>query len=186
MVNLTVSYFTSFLYVRKLALLFLRTPLCENSYMTNVKNDITSYLQNNHVLTLAVTESSGTPWVCTVYYGLAEDLTMYLVTGINSRHGKCLVGEQKVAYNIFDSHITITQNKQGVQGTGLCTVVTHPLELLKGLSLWHNYNPGVENAITVEEIQKSITRRLVKLEPKYLKFFNKELYGKAEYGILEL
>ena len=147
-----------------------------------VKSDITGFLKSNGVMTLAVSDKNQ-PWVCTVYYGIDKNLNMYLVTDSASLHGKILSKNQKVAFNVFDSHQKITNPKKGVQGKGICTKVTGIVEVTKGLYLWHKANPGIEKNITVADILKKLSdTKLYKITPTYLKFFNKELYRNYEYG----
>lgn len=121
-------------------------------------------------------------WVATVYYGTDENTNLYIVTAPNSKHGKHLEKNQDVAFAIFDSHTKITQNKQGIQGQGTCALVKNPAELIIGLSLWHESNPGKEGRITVDMIKKALDTKLYKIKPTYLKFFNKDFYGNSEYG----
>ena len=124
-------------------------------------------------------------WVATVYYGTDEGTNFYVVTDPNSKHGKQIEQNPRVAFSIFDSRTKITQNKKGIQGQGICNLVKSPAEILKGLTLWHKANPGKEGRITIDMIKKALDTKLYKIEPTLLKFFNKELYGESEYGIWE-
>ena len=146
--------------------------------------EIVKFIKENGVMTLATSDSE--PWVCTLYYGTDENPTLYLVTDPNSVHGKMIEKNPNVAFNIFDSHTKVTQPKKGIQGKGICTQVKDFKEVAKGLMLWHKANPGNEARITIEAIKKWKDTRIYKIKPTYLKFFNKELYGKDEYGIWEL
>jgi len=132
-------------------------------------------------MTLAVADKN--PWVNTIYYGCDDELILYVVTGPETRHGKVLKINNNVAFNIFDSHQKITDNKIGIQGTGVCEPVTNVLELAKGLMLWHKANPGVETQITAENIKLFSKRRIYKITPNYLKLFNKERFGGDGYLI---
>lgn len=150
---------------------------------STVPQEITSFIKDNGIMTLAVSDTE--PWVCTVYYGTDEDLTFYLLTDPNSIHGKTLVKNPKVAFNIYDSHTKITESKRGVQGRGVCTRVSGLNELTRGLMIWHKANPGIETKITLEDVKKVKDTKIYKITPTYLKFFNKDLYGKNEYGYWE-
>ena len=59
------------------------------------------------------------------------------------------------------------------------------IKVTKALILWHKQNPGVEKAITIKEVKKFADTKVFKITPKYLKFFNKELYSPEEYGVWE-
>lgn len=149
-----------------------------------IPKEMVSFIKSNGIMTLAVSDTE--PWVCTVYYGTDDALNFYLVTDPNSIHGKILVKNPKVAFNIFDSHTKITESKKGIQGRGICTQVKGLAEVVKGLMIWHKANPGVESRITIEDVKKFKDTKIFKIKPTYLKFFNKDFYGKDEYGFWEL
>lgn len=149
-----------------------------------IPSEIKEFISANGVLTLAVCDQD--PWVCTLYYGTDELLNLYLVTDPNSIHGKALSKNPSVAFNIFNSQTKITEPKKGIQGKGLCTQVKDLTEIAHGLFLWHKANPGKEKQITLEDIKKLKDTKIYKIAPTHLKFFNKQLYGKSEYGTWSL
>ena len=147
---------------------------------------IAEYVKANGIMTLA-TVKNNEPWVCTLYYGTDEELNLFVVTDPNSIHGQQIRDGSVVAFNIFDSHQPITKLKKGVQGKGQIKKLTYLAEITKGLWLWHKANTGVEEKITVKDILKKLTdTKVYKIKPTYLKFFNKELYGKEQYGVWEV
>lgn len=164
-----------------------RLPPCYNHAMEhNTRQDISQFLHQNGIMTLAVSHNDQ-PWVCTLYYGIDADLNMYLVSDPNSDHGKVISQNPKVAFNVFDSHQPITLPKKGVQVKGTIQLVKGLKENTKGRLLWHKANPGIEAKITLKDILKKLSdTKIYKITPTYLKFFNKELYDSAEYGILDL
>ncbi len=147
-----------------------------------IKRDIYQFITRNGIMTLA-TQSPNGPWVCTVYYGVDNDMNLYIVTDPNSVHGKNMSKRKKIAFNIFDSHQKIYKSKKGVQGLGIIEMVRGPFRVIKALALWHKQNPGVEKAITIKEVKKFTDTKVFKITPFYLKFFNKTLYSPKEYGI---
>jgi uncharacterized protein YhbP (UPF0306 family) len=153
--------------------------------MPDIKTDIFKFVKANGIMTLAVCENN-IPWVCTVYYGMDDDFNMYIVTGPETRHGKYIKTNKKVAFAVYNSHTKVTENKVGIQGEGTCALVKNPLEVVKGLLLWQKGNPGAETKVTMETIKKFADTRIFKIEPKFLKFFNKDLYGDKEYGEITL
>ena len=90
-----------------------------------IKQDIYEFLKVHGVMTLATCEDN-MPWVSTLYYGIDEEMNMYIVTDPNNVHGIQIVRNPQVAFNIFDSHQKITEPKKGVQGKGT-------IKMLKGL-----------------------------------------------------
>jgi len=150
-----------------------------------IKKDIFDFIKSNGIMTLA-TQSNKGPWVCTVYYGTDKDMSLYIITDPNSIHGKDFSKNNKIAFNIFDSHQKITKSKKGVQGSGFIEIVRSVVNVSKALYLWRKANPGIEKNITVKDILKKITdTKIYKITPNYLKFFNKVLYSPEEYGIWE-
>jgi len=149
-----------------------------------IRKDIFKFLKKNGILTLA-TQSAKGPWVCTVYYGIDDEMNLYIVTDPNSIHGKAMINNNKIAFNIFDSRQKIYRPKKGVQGSGAIEMVRGVIKVTKALILWHKQNPGVEKAITIKEVKKFADTKVFKITPKYLKFFNKELYSPEEYGVWE-
>lgn len=149
---------------------------------TQIKKDIFKFIKMNGIMTLA-TQSAKGPWVCTVYYGVDDDMNFYIVTDPNSIHGRDMIKNNKVAFNIFDSSQKIFKPKKGLQGSGTVEMVKGIINVAKALTLWHKQNPGVEKAITLKEVKKFSDTKVWKIVPQYLKFFNKELYAPEEYGI---
>lgn len=151
-----------------------------------IRQDISDFIKLNGIMTLT-TQSKDGPWACTVYYGVDNNINLYIVTDPNSTHGKYLKTNNHVAFTIFDSHQKIFNPKAGIQGKGICERVNGLVNSVKALALWHKANPGIEKNITIKDVLKKITDvKIYKITPTYLKFFNKELYSPEEYGILEL
>ena len=150
-----------------------------------VFKDISSFLHTHGIMTLATIEN-GKPWTCTVYYGVDKELNLYIVTNPKTRHGKNFKLNPNVAFAIFDSSTKVTDSKKGVQGQGVCELVSSLGEIAKGLALWHGANPGIEGRITLEVVKKIADAKVFKIKPSYIKFFDKDLYGKKEFDAVEL
>ena len=162
-------------------MLLFNTSLLYNNCMNNISNDILGFLKLNGIMTLATCDS-GDPWCCTVYYAITDEFLMYIVTDPDSKHGWALKNNRNVSICVYDSHTKIIENKKGVQATGEASQVKDLAELANGLMLWHKANPGIETKITVDDLKKLKDTRLYKIQLKYAKFFNKELYGDDAYG----
>lgn len=151
-----------------------------------IREEIFQFLKANGILSLAVA-SDNTPWLCTLYYGIDDWMNLYVVTDPNNNHGKIMTRNPKVAFNIFDSGQKITEPKKGLQGRGKIAIVKEPKSVTRALGLWHKANPGVEEMITAKHIlDENSDTKIFKITPTYLKYFNKQFYGKKEYGILDL
>jgi uncharacterized protein YhbP (UPF0306 family) len=151
-----------------------------------IRQHIFDFLKQNGIMTLAVS-ANHQPWVCTLYYGIDDNMNLYIVTDPGSEHGQVIAANEKIAFNVFDSRQKITQPKQGVQGKGTIQMVKGLKANTKALFLWHRQNPGIEAKITVKDLLKKLTdTKIYQITPTYLKFFNKSLYSPAEYGIYSL
>lgn len=158
-----------------------------NNTREQIRNDIFNFIKSNGIMTLASVSEDKTPWVCTVYYGIDEDMSLYFVTSPDTIHAKNINNNNKVAFNIFDSHQKIVNSKIGLQGKGLCKIIEDETENNKALLLWHQQNPGIENAITIDNIMdKSSDTKIFKVIPTFFKFFNDKLYGHHESVSLEI
>ena len=147
-----------------------------------IKKDIFDFVRSNRAMSLA-TASGKEPWVCTVFYGTDKDLNLYIVTDPGSEHGTAINKNDNVAFNIFDSHQIVTDQKRGVQGRGKCQKVNGLVNIIKGLRFWQKANPGAEKKVTMDTIKKFADTRIFKIVPSYLKFFNEKLYPDSKYGI---
>lgn len=152
---------------------------------SQIKADIRKFLGSNGIMTLATHSPKGS-WACTVYYGVDEDMNLYIVTDPKSIHGKNMVKDHKIAFNVFDSHQKIYQFKKGLQGAGTIEQIRNVSEIVKALRLWHKQNPGIEKKITLEKIRKVADTKVFKITPRYFRFFNETLYPQDESVTLEL
>lgn len=151
-----------------------------------VKEDIFKFLNSHGVMTLATSEDNQ-PWVCTVYYGMDDNMNFYIVTHPDTKHGQHFEKNKKVAFNVFHSHQKYADLKQGVQGMGEIEEVKDIIHITQALMLWHKLNSQSEIKITPQEILEKVNgSKVYKITPNYFKYFNEELYKDTKYGILEL
>lgn len=153
--------------------------------MDKIRQDVLTFLKSHGVMTLS-TSQNNQPWCATVYYGINDDLVMYIVTDPDSVHGKHLKENNMISICVFDSHTKITETKQGIQATGTASQVTDIVELTKALILWHRANPGVESKITIEDLKKFKDTRIYKIKLSYIKFYNKILYAGDGYAEIKI
>ena len=153
---------------------------------SEIKEHIRVFLAFHGILSLAVSQDDQ-PWISTGYYGMDEQMQLYVVTDPQSEHGKIYVANSHVAFAVFDSHQKITEPKYGVQGKGIIELIQDVPGMTMALECWHKANPGVEEHITVAMMQDDANgTKIYKITPTYLKFFNKELYGEEEWGTITL
>lgn len=150
-----------------------------------VRQNIQEFVKSHGILTLA-TVSGKQPWVATVYYAADDHMNLIILTDPDSRHGKEMAKNPRVAFSIYDSQQPNSAPvKIGIQGTGTISPVKGLAANTKALLLWHKANPGKEKDITVKDVINVITdARMYIITPKFLKHFNKSLYPGTKYGIL--
>jgi hypothetical protein len=150
----------------------------------NILREITKYLNNNHVLTLAVVQANK-PWVCTLFYGIDKNLNLFVLTDPNSVHGKIMEKNTVVAFNIYDSRQKVINPPKGIQGKATISAVKGAIATSQALLLWHKSNPGVQKDITVQDILTKVSdSKAYKITPSYIKYFNKTLFKPEKYGEL--
>lgn len=150
--------------------------------MSKNKKEIIKFLNKNILMTLATAYPK--PWVATVYFVTDEDFNFYFVSSPNSKHSKDIDKNKNVACAIYDSHTKNSDKKAGIQMKGTAKMVKNWNEVEKYLLLWNKKNPGMEKVVNVKNMkEKVISSRVYKITPKYVKFFNQELFG--EDGIKE-
>lgn len=151
-----------------------------------MKQQIRKYLKTQHLMSLA-TVNKNKPWVCTVYFAVDEDLNLYFVSPPNADHCRYLTRNKYVSCSIYDSSQKVNSKKEGLQLRGTVTVLRKVADIKKALDLWNKANPGAEEYISYENIQKKvITSKVYKITPQLFKYFNETLYGDKESKIFRL
>lgn len=150
-----------------------------------IKGEVQKFLNSGHVLSLATLDHND-PWICTVFYGTDSDMNLYILTSPDTVHGKGIKQSPSVSVNIYDSSQEITKSLVGLQAKGKAELVSNPVEAVKAFGIWLKFNPGAEKKISVDEIKKLKDSRMYKIKLSYVKYFNKVLFGKDRYGIINL
>ncbi len=134
------------------------------------------YLQKYHLMTLST--YSGGPWVSTVYYAVDEDLNLYFISDPSSNHCQHIAKNPQISCAIADSRQRVTDKKVGVQLKGQTTYLADSAKIQKILAMWNTANPGFEQVINFENMEKGVIKsKVYQITPIYIKFFNEELYG---------
>jgi uncharacterized protein YhbP (UPF0306 family) len=95
---------------------------------------ITSYLKTSSMMQLA-TSQDNKPWVCTVYYVIDETLTMYWISLPSRRHSTEIDSNSSTSIALAITQIP-GQDVIGVQGEGISTSVSDPIEIAHAISLY--------------------------------------------------
>lgn len=81
-----------------------------------------TFLQAHRALTLAYQDAQGVA-ACALWYAVNEQLTLYFMSALSTRHGTALAQGGEVAFTVHKDEQP-WQEIQGVQGRGACTLVS--------------------------------------------------------------
>lgn len=117
------------------------------------------------------------PWVCTVYYGITDDLTIYFISSTEEEHSTHILGESAVAFATAWFDKEDHANRKGVQGRGECRIAATDAEIKTGTNLHNQRFPEFAGRITPDYITSEGNNAAVWiLEPRFIKYWDDELY----------
>lgn len=145
-----------------------------------MKKELLEFLKSQRLMTIASAE--GGIWIANVYYGIDEDSKIYFISPLDVKHSKQILADPKIAFSVAWYNPQDYADRKAVQGLGVCRLAKNILEISKGVML-HNHNfPAFAKRITLEWIRTNAWKsRVWVLEPKYIKFWNDELYKEKEF-----
>lgn len=153
--------------------------------MNTDKTKLLKYLTSHRMMQIATCGKS--PWICSVYYTINKDCTIYFISEPTTRHCKNIETNNHVAVAISDTTQMVTAKKIGVQIEGVASLVKDRKKLRTVIDLWNKTNPGFEKFINLENIDRNgIKGRFYKIKPTRIKFFNEALYGPEGFKIFTL
>lgn len=148
--------------------------------MTN-KQVLLQFLQSQKLLVLATIDENNKPWITNVYFSINEEFEIFFVSPLDAKHSKHIENNSEVAFSTVWFDQDDLSNRKGIQGTGICKLITNPIEIAKHLDSHYQYFPSWKDSINIKNIlKKAITSRPFTIMPSYIKFWNDELYGDKE------
>ena len=144
-----------------------------------MKKEVGEFLKSQRLMTIASGE--GGIWVASVYYGMGEDGRLYFISPVGAKHSKQIQQNPEIAFAVAWYDKENPGNRKAVQGLGTCTMAESEQDIRRGVEL-HNQNfSKFANALTPEYLLKNDQGTKVwVITPKYIKFWNDELYGEKE------
>ena len=99
-----------------------------------LRQEIYRYLSRHQVMTLAYHDQQG-PGACAVWFAVQEDLTIFFLSALSTRHGTALASGGQVAITVQkdEQH---WRSIQGIQGSGIC----RPVAPEHRASAWQTYS----------------------------------------------
>ena len=155
------------------------------SVTLTMKKELFEFLKNQRLMAIASCE--GGIWVANIYYGIDDDSRIYFISPTDTRHSQQIMKSPDVAFSVAWYDEESPGNRKAVQGLGVCTVAEKEEDIRKGVYL-HNENfPEFMQTLTPEYLlsSKNDTKVWI-LKPRYIKFWNDELYGEEEWEEFQL
>lgn len=134
-------------------------------------------------MSLGTVDPENNPTVCTVFYAVDNDLSLYFVSEPESGHVENIFVNSYVACAVSDSDQSVSDKKIGIQITGRAEKIAGIDSLRRALDLWNHANPGIESVINFKSItRKIISSAVFRIKPDKIKFFNEKLFGDEGVG----
>jgi uncharacterized protein YhbP (UPF0306 family) len=148
--------------------------------------ELIKFVKNQKLLVLSTIDENGKPWSTNVYYSADKDLNLFFVSPPDTNHSKHIKNNSTVAFSIAWYDPKDLANRKAIQGTGACIRITKVSEIVRLLKNHSKYYPLWRSVITYKAMrQKLIESRPYIIKPKYMKFWNDELYGDEGTGEFE-
>jgi uncharacterized protein YhbP (UPF0306 family) len=143
-----------------------------------MNKELLQFIQSQQLLSIASVDENAKPWIANVYFSSDKNLNLFFVSSENTKHSKNIARNPEVSFSTSWYHPSNLTNRKSIQGTGICEKIDDPKMILKFLKNHYKYFPLWKSVITLENIQnKIIESRPYIIKPKYIKFWNDELYG---------
>ena len=131
---------------------------------------------------MAIASCEGGIWIANIYYGIDDDSRIYFISPTDTKHSQQIMKSSDVAFSVAWYDKESPGNRKAVQGLGVCTVAEKEEDIRRGVYL-HNENfPEFTQTLTPEYLlsNENDTKVWI-LEPRYIKFWNDELYGEEAW-----
>lgn len=136
---------------------------------------------------MAIASCEGGIWITNIYYGIDSSSHIYFISPTDTKHSQQIMRSPDIAFSVAWYDKENPGNRKAVQGLGVCRVAEKEEDVRQGVSL-HNENfPQFKQTLTPEYLlsSKNDTKVWI-LKPRYIKFWNDELYGKEEWREFQL
>jgi uncharacterized protein YhbP (UPF0306 family) len=146
--------------------------------MQSIDQDLQRFIRSRKLLTIATVDADAKPWVCNVYFSTDQDLRFCFVTPPSTNHSQHIEQEPAVAFSTAWYDENDLSNRKAIQGRGNCRLLTSEAEIQAALQPHLDKYPDWASYLTLDAlVQNKIKSKLYIIEPRYIKFWNDELYG---------
>lgn len=142
------------------------------------KKELIKFIKSQKLLILATVDKKGKPWTSNVYYSADKNLDLFFVSPPDTNHSRHVADNPQISFSIAWYDEKDLANRKAIQGVGVCKRVKSANEVMRLLRNHYKYYPLWKSVITYKSMrEKLIESRPYAIKPKYMKFWNDELYG---------
>lgn len=139
---------------------------------------VKDFLNSQKVLTISTIDPDKNPWICNVYFGNDDNLSVYFLSNENANHSVHIESNNRVAFSSVWHDPENLELRRSVQCRGECHLVKNPKEILDGIKALHNkFLDWREYASFKNLSEKLIESRLYKISPTYIKYWDDQHLG---------
>jgi len=140
----------------------------------DLESRVRAFLSSHYCISLATTGPEGL-WAAALMY-VADGFDLYLFTGPNSRHGRNLGDEGRVAGTI-NAADPAWPTLQGIQLAGTCTLLTEPEAKVRAFGLYLDRYPGMKQMFGGGDdlramLESDPKHEMYRLRPDHLAFLD--------------
>lgn len=143
--------------------------------------ELQNFLKSQKVLTIGTVDEEHKPWNTNVYYSVNKECEFFFVSPLDTKHTKHISNNENVSFSVVWFDEQNLGDRKGIQGQGVCREIQDPQLIAGYLKNHYKYFPSWKESINL----KAITEKLIKsrpfvITPKYIKFWNDELYKNTD------
>jgi len=143
-----------------------------------MKDKLLRFLKKQRLLVIASHDED--IWVSNVFYGIDDNFKIYFISDKKRKHSKQMLVNPDVAFSTVWFNKNNHEDRKGIQGQGICRPASTQEEIQKGVELHNKLFPEFAKNVSLESIELE-ERDLWIIEPKYIKYWDDELYGNKHF-----
>jgi len=143
-----------------------------------MKEKLLNFLKSQRLLIIASQDKD--IWVSNVFYGIDDNFKIYFISDNKRKHSKQMLANPKVAFSTVWFNENNHEDRKGIQGQGICRPAADEEEIKKGVEMHNEFFPEFKENVSLETIKLG-KRDLWIIEPKYIKYWDDELYGDKHF-----
>ncbi len=150
---------------------------------TNLKKLVKQTMDKTLYCSLATAEK-GRVWVCPVAFAYDNQMDIYFISNLRSRHIKNIARNNKVAVAIYTTDQKVKGHKAGVQLEGTATRVHGHSHIERAYYIYFRRLPEWDDADVSYFKAKKAEWPLFKINTAKLFYFNNKLFGETAKRVL--